>query len=255
LVESGVKCRVLNSSLKLHAKVYIFGENCAVITSANLTLNGLDKNIEAGVVLPGATVTKLTNWFDEYWISEAAQPLTMTRIVDLRKRTAALKKKFKHLRSLVSSEFSPTIAHEGSIKVPSTAQFFLCNTDRKHGYEAEKLMCEKNLAAAWENFDFTGHMEQVKQHDLILMYANRAGIIGIGEAKHGCETLPPGTPGRVWEGDTPEWRIPVKWLRWVDAEHASVWKPPLYQTFMDVSSDRYAAQRKQVWKHFNLVVV
>src|ERR1700722_10573424 len=35
LIKSGVECRILSERPRLHAKVYIFGTSCAVITSAN----------------------------------------------------------------------------------------------------------------------------------------------------------------------------------------------------------------------------
>ena len=255
LIESGVKCRVLKAWCKLHAKVYIFGEDCAIVTSANLTTNALDRNIEAGVLLRGPAVSQLTNWFEDYWNSEAAQPLTEGMIVDLRDRTAVLKKKFKHLRSLLRRKaISSTGQDCPSINIPPTAQYFICNTDRRHGYEAEKLMRESNFAAAWEDFDYIGHVETVKRGDLVFMYANRAGIIAVGEAKGEHQTLPPATPHRIIAGDSAEWRIPVNWLRWADAEHACPWARPPYKTFVDVSSDHYAAQRKRVLKHFNIVL-
>lgn len=49
LIDSGVDCRCVSRRPRLHAKVYIFGGQSAIITSANLTWNALDSNIEVGV--------------------------------------------------------------------------------------------------------------------------------------------------------------------------------------------------------------
>lgn len=50
----------------LHAKVYIFGREAALVTSANLTGGGLTKNIEAGAVLrKEKEITYLQDVFDE----------------------------------------------------------------------------------------------------------------------------------------------------------------------------------------------
>jgi PLD-like domain len=76
LLERGVKCRVLTAPPKFHAKVYIFNSECAVVTSANLTTSGFDKNIEVGVLLRGRASAKLIAWFDERWASEVAEPLS-----------------------------------------------------------------------------------------------------------------------------------------------------------------------------------
>jgi hypothetical protein len=49
LVETGVQCRRSSETPRVHAKVYIFGGEVAVVSSANLTTGGLDANIEVGV--------------------------------------------------------------------------------------------------------------------------------------------------------------------------------------------------------------
>ena len=53
---------------RLHAKVYIFDEARAVITSANLTQAGLAKNHELGVVAEGGEIPRqCRRYFDELW--------------------------------------------------------------------------------------------------------------------------------------------------------------------------------------------
>ncbi|MCK9305822.1 MAG: phospholipase D-like domain-containing protein [Bacteroidales bacterium] len=48
LIDSGIK--VINHQ-HLHAKIYVFGKEKAIITSANLTYNGLNRNYEYGVMI------------------------------------------------------------------------------------------------------------------------------------------------------------------------------------------------------------
>ena len=54
LLKSGVYCRCVSGGPRLHAKVYIFGDESAVVTSANLTRNALNSNIEVGIQLTGS---------------------------------------------------------------------------------------------------------------------------------------------------------------------------------------------------------
>jgi hypothetical protein len=52
----------------LHAKLYLFGNSCAVVTSANLTAAALDRNAEFGAVLRGASeVASCRSYFDQLW--------------------------------------------------------------------------------------------------------------------------------------------------------------------------------------------
>lgn len=60
----------------LHAKLYLFGDSCAVVTSANLTAAALDRNAEFGAVLRGAgEVASCRSYFDELW-SRAGSDVT-----------------------------------------------------------------------------------------------------------------------------------------------------------------------------------
>jgi hypothetical protein len=118
-------------------------------------------------------------------------------------------------------------------------QYFLCNTDRKNGNIAEELMRARRYAAAWEDFDHTGHMQAVKRGDIIFMYANRIGIIGIGKAVDAYEHLEFGSHGRIWDGSGgAEWRVPVDWLIWANERHAYPWMHVLPPTFQKVSDAR-----------------
>lgn len=63
----------------LHAKVYIFDENSAIVTSSNLTPSGLKLNVEYGIeVTERGTVQQIFDDMNTYW--HAAEPLTAVMI-------------------------------------------------------------------------------------------------------------------------------------------------------------------------------
>ncbi|MCK2057084.1 phospholipase D family protein [Methylobacterium sp. 37f] len=52
----------------LHSKMYIFGSESAAVTSANLTLSGLNKNHEVGVIAENESLVQDCNgYFDRIW--------------------------------------------------------------------------------------------------------------------------------------------------------------------------------------------
>ena len=142
----------------------------------------------------------------------------------------------------------------------SAKRFFVCNTDRRQrertptgGYALEQQMYNRGFAAAWESFKFPSHMEQVVRGDAIFMFAKKVGIIGVGVAKAACQTLPPDDPDRLrnfsYETNTPEWRVPVKWLDWKDEAAAFPWNAPNF-TFWNVTEPDYDDFREDVIAHF-----
>ena len=63
----------------LHAKVYVFDENTAIVTSSNLTTSGLKSNIEYGIeVTERSTIQQILDDMNTYW--HAAVPLTAVMI-------------------------------------------------------------------------------------------------------------------------------------------------------------------------------
>lgn len=66
----------------LHAKLYVFGDSCAIVTSANLTAAALDRNAEFGAVLRGAgEVASCRSYFDQLW-SQAGSDVTDVQLAD-----------------------------------------------------------------------------------------------------------------------------------------------------------------------------
>ncbi len=65
LLEAGAEIRGIQN---LHAKIYIFGESRAIITSANLTKAALDFNQEFGLVAGDtAIISECQSYFDRLW--------------------------------------------------------------------------------------------------------------------------------------------------------------------------------------------
>ena len=77
LLEAGAKVRGVKN---LHAKLYVFGERQAIITSANLTDAALSSNHEFGMVADDAQVIKgCLDYFDKLW-KEACTDLLQCRV-------------------------------------------------------------------------------------------------------------------------------------------------------------------------------
>jgi hypothetical protein len=265
LIDAGVECRFVPERPRLHAKVYIFGEEAAVVSSANLTESALDSNIEVGVELAGQDVKALIEWYDQLWAT--AQRIRLPVLLDLRQKAAALRREYARLKR--KSKATLTLASKGQAGgsfsddlaslFKEAKQFFVCNTDRRHrertptgGYLLEERMYSRGYATAWESFKFPSHMEQVQPRDAILMFAKGVGIVGIGRAKGACETLQPGEPDRVYDGRYQrdvEWRVPVHWLDWRTQEDAYPFRSPNF-TFWNVSDESYADLREEVREHF-----
>jgi phosphatidylserine/phosphatidylglycerophosphate/cardiolipin synthase-like enzyme len=94
LLDSGVECRYVSGSPKLHAKVYLFGNRAGVVTSANLTRLGLTSNIKVGVEIRGEPMKELAAWYEALW-TKRAEPLTVKRIASLRHETEALRNEYR----------------------------------------------------------------------------------------------------------------------------------------------------------------
>jgi hypothetical protein len=265
LVDAGVKCRFVPNRPRLHAKVYVFGKKAAVVSSANLTENALDSNIEVGVELAGENVSALIEWYDQLWAT--ARPIQAAQLAALRQTAAKLRREYVKLKkksnaALTLSQKEPAsrvFSDDVKSLFEQAERFFVCNTDRRHrertstgGYLLEEEMYNRGYATAWESFKFPGHMEEVQTGDAIFMFAKAVGIIAIGRAKGPCETLQPGKPNRVYNGryrQDVEWRVPVHWLDWRDQEDAYPWQSPNF-TFWNVSDDSYSDLRDGVKEHF-----
>jgi len=259
LIKVGVKCRCFSEGPRLHAKVYLFGKECAVVTSANLTRNALDNNIEVGVQLTGKSVHELIDWFNHFW--NMAEKFNLSELAKWEQETGELCLKYKQLRVKVSKkkalpkESLPSVRSRKDLRsvMENATRFFVCNTNRRWSSEAEKSMFERGYAAVWEDFRYRSHIARVEPNDVVLMFAKGVGIIGIGRAKYECKILKVSDRNRILstnEIDTPEWRIPVDWLAWVedDADACPCTIPNV--SFVDVSGQNYKQLREAVSKHF-----
>lgn len=141
---------------------------------------------------------------------------------------------------------------------------FWCNTNRgagAGGNSLEQQMHAQHFAAAWTaddhpdgTFNYPDHMRRVRHGDMIFMYANGLGVIGVGRATESrLELLFPDHPDRLrafaTEGENEEeWRIPVEWLVWNEANPCAV--ELLRSSFQEITdhADRIHAVRQ----HFGL---
>lgn len=79
LLEGGAQIRGVRN---LHAKLYLFGRNRAILTSANLTETGLSTNHELGFVAEDASVVDPCHqYFDNLW-GRAGQDLRTEKLAD-----------------------------------------------------------------------------------------------------------------------------------------------------------------------------
>ncbi len=249
LLDEGVECRYLFNGPRLHAKVYIFGLQSAVVTSANLTRKGLDVNLEVGVHLSGDSVKQLVTWFDKLW--EASEVLDLALIETWLRETQEERAALSALQKGFGMQ--PALSTGRATKLRNLFEggkhFFVCNTNRRNSINDEKSMHDRGYATAWETFHYPPHMDRVEAGDTICMYAKGEGIIGIGRATGPVVKLESGAPGRVVTDGELEWRVPTEWLVWTP-NRPFRWKSP-NATFFDISADRYRDLRAGLKAHYS----
>jgi len=104
LLENGAQIRGVRN---LHAKLYLFGDSRAVVTSANLTEAALLRNHEFGFVAgDSAIITSCADYFESLW-QRAGQNLTKKRLDDWEKKLEA------HLASGARTSRSGNLGDEG----------------------------------------------------------------------------------------------------------------------------------------------
>ena len=257
LIRSGVQCRYVPNGPRLHAKVYIFGDESAVVTSANLTRKALDQNIEVGIHLPRGATRELIRWFDKLWDDEA-DIMDLALLSEWKRKTEIERETYAKLRKKVEQQ--SVLPSDGRVSAEelrdlfsNTNRFFVCNTDRRRSRELERQMHLRGYATAWETFKYPSHMKKVKPGDLIFMYAKGMGIVGIGRAKSGPRILEADNRNRIREGTTREWRVPVDWVAWKTDRDSLSWTSPhatFFDVSQDISDDKYASFRDRVRRHF-----
>jgi hypothetical protein len=248
LVESGVKCRCLSGGPRLHAKVYIFGDESAVVTSANLTTNAFESNIEVGVEVTGSVLQGLITWFDTFW--KKADPLDLPMLFKLEKETESLRRAYAKLRRKAGTKQKLPIESMPSVRSPSelrdlienAPKFFVCNTNRRYtpDGEDEDLMRRTKNAIVWTSFKYPEHMKRVLPGHAIFMFAKRKGIIAVARATGKCKVLPVGHPERLSLDRTndEEWHVPVDdWLFWAENDDEAYEWNMRNRSFLDVSGD------------------
>lgn len=271
LMAIGFRVRSLGDHL--HAKVYIFDQAHAVVTSANFTQKGLGFNIEAGLRTPPGGATELSQWFETLW--RAATPVSELEIDHCEQQAAKLRQKLNFPPDADGEhEIAVPQKPKGSIEIRKNAQYFLCNTNRRFdpGATCERAMKAAGYAACWTTFSHDKYMKLVRPGDVILMYAKKIGFVGAGVAQDRLQVLsnPKGEgyiAPRGWldwldrgNGIPEEWRIPVAWLSWSPAKpltevNGKPWHSP-QGTFLLVEDSRTAFKGvvKAARKHFGTVL-
>ncbi len=273
LIEAEVECFYLPKRPRLHAKVYIFGDDVAVVTSANLTNSAMDSNIEVGVQIAGIAVKELSVWFDAQL--SRADRLQLGEVSDWLQRFADADARSKYRRFLDELTLEPILpvnesSTSGCIENPeamrsfqekmktergfsTSVQYFLCNTNRRNreridsgGFKYEELMRSSGYALTWESFRSTKHMKRVRKGDVIFMFAKGLGIIAIGEATDTYRIRDPGDRDRIEKDiDGREWQIPALWWFW-NKDDPFEWEKTSNSSFIDVSDGNWKDQREAV---------
>lgn len=92
LLQRGARIRGVQD---LHTKLYIFGEDRAVVTSANLTNAGMNRNHEFGCLLERRKeVRESIDYFERMW-EACSQDLTRSRLADIVSRLPPRKRRGK----------------------------------------------------------------------------------------------------------------------------------------------------------------
>lgn len=263
----------------IHAKIFIADDH-ALLTSANLTRTAFAQRHEIGIFLSNDESAPVVSIFEKWWEKAAKPPRGwIKKLQALAPRNGQSEEPsgtpFEKLyplpkppqsgdRDRTQRRTSPMhTPRNGAARSPLSRRqldslfdnendFFVCNTDRRHtGRVAERLMRQRGYAAAWEDFSFRGRMREVEAGNAILMYANGDGIIALGRAKSSCEVLQPRSPKRLRNGSTREWRVPVDWLVWDDANPFRDWTSPP-PTFFKLKQTKHRRLRDLVRRHFSI---
>ncbi|WP_405632874.1 phospholipase D-like domain-containing protein [Pseudoalteromonas sp. Ld20] len=267
LLGQKVNIRFLPTSPKFHSKVYIFDDQQAIITSANLTHSALNRNVEVGVTCGSRQTKELLNWFEESW--RQAKPLTENIIETLRDFEKQHERSSKRRRNneleleqQLNDELGFDLTDSIFVKnLENKKNYFFCNSDRRNGnrtdsggYYHEELMLSKGYALAWETYNYISHIKKVAAGDIIFLYANRRGVIAIGEATGTAESIVSSEKKLSKTALTTEWRVPVKWFTPRDNHlSVSILDHNIRATFLDISEEKYKNMREHVFNYFNLV--
>jgi len=114
VLQSGLNCCEIINLPRLHAKVYVADEVCALVTSANLTPSGLDSNLEYGVGITDApTIHNLRRDMQLY--ATLGNPLSAETIVELEKVSDGLRAEFRAIEKSAEKKlrrkFNETLKH------------------------------------------------------------------------------------------------------------------------------------------------
>ena len=107
----------------LHAKVYIFDENSAIVTSSNLTPSGLKSNVEYGIeITEQVAIRQILDDMYAYW--STAETLTVETIEQVAERLEATESVVT-VNQLVRQKKKHSLTKTSSISVPRIGKRFI----------------------------------------------------------------------------------------------------------------------------------
>lgn len=167
LINSGCEVNYLTS--ELHAKVYWFDQKEVVITSANLTGNGLRRNFEMGIAIGSATLNdamikggtkafteRLRSLFD--FLKKRTHPITQD-VLDKYKQLSAEAEKVRAATSELEDTFSEQISD-----VPFTLFQRPCSNTQN--LSTDLMMTNMFSGFQQSNWDVFNHGLQLNQENL-----------------------------------------------------------------------------------------
>lgn len=220
-LSAGATLKLLGDDHRLHAKVFLFGDS-AVVGSANLTKAGLERNVEAGVLLQAEEAKPAHRWFKGCWDEGIQHDMAGLDAIEKRLDKTASKRSHPETHAMVAGPVARLL--ESPLR---QRRWFICNSNRKERSLAgswESFMLNGQVASAWEPFSGKSTMDAVRPGDGVLLYGNGEGVIAMGIADDTRRVVHPGS-NEMWpeQAEAPRWDIPVRWVplrpavRWLGA--------------------------------------
>lgn len=127
------------TSRKFHSKLYIFGDRCALVGSANLTQSGLQSNREIAILVPQEQpeFDELVSLFQSYWNeAHVLDEVRLKRYVEIWARRSVAKSPESQLEDSVRESFGDVAPSQGvqvGVSKASADQLFL--EDYRRSYQ------------------------------------------------------------------------------------------------------------------------
>lgn len=198
VLKNGGHIRTVPTSRRLHAKVFALPGVGVMVGSANLTFSGLDRNVEAGVVLAPEHVPYWSEWFEGQWATSL--PVTEQHLDELEQRAVAAKAATAPKAEQIwmpKRSLAQQLALDLERKV---CRVVMCNSNRAH---VEPLVCEQwmlatGVAAAWLDYETVSTFQSLRPGDIALLHASViTKVVAIGRVTGTPTTRQFGEKGHI----------------------------------------------------------